>query len=372
MTDDRVERGLAAITEWEGPTPGLWARALESGGGSGGVVRPRGVLPVLGRPIPNGAIAAVLALIFVVAVFVSLPSLGGRARMSALRVESSPPPASAAPAAAHEMFKAPTMGLPSVDTAQEPGVGVRAWPSQAPDGIQRPREQVAARFVVRKATIEIETADVASAFAKAVHSVSAAQGEYVQDSSLSGEGRHARASLTLRVAADRLGEALTELRGLGAVASERSSGEDVTAQMVDLEARLRNEQRVEKELLELLEKRGDAPLKEVLELRQALSGVRESIEQMSGQREHLSRLVSLATVLVIIRTGDVPEAVRSGLGDYFLTNIARAWGMGLTALADSVAAQVRVAVGGLVWWVVLAVAIGAAVRWRRRRLARGV
>ena len=54
---------------------------------------------------------------------------------------------------------------------------------------------------------------------------------------------------------------------------------------------------MEKELLELLEKRGDAPLKEVLELRQALSGVRESIEQMSGQREHLSRLTDRAVDL---------------------------------------------------------------------------
>jgi len=133
--------------------------------------------------------------------------------------------------------------------------------------------------------------------------------------------------------------------------------------------------RVEAELLQLLEKRTDAPLKDVLELRQSLSSVRETIERLQGQRQHLSRLVSLATVLVIIRPPDhkpdQPPA-RAGLWDYFQSNIAAAWTTGLAFLADTLAALLRIAIGGLIWWLLAAIAITLALRHHRRALARGV
>jgi hypothetical protein len=222
--------------------------------------------------------------------------------------------------------------------------------------------------------MELESPDVPAAFAKAAHAVSEARAEYVQDSSLTGEGKNARATLTLRIAADRLGAAMNDLRALGTVKTENTTGEDVTSQAVDLDARLRNEQRVEAELLALLEKRSDAPLKEILELRQSLSSVRESIERLSGQRQHLGRLVSLATVLVIIRAPDQHDQppAPAGLWTYFSKNIEASWTTGLAYLADTVAALLRVLVGGIIWWTLAALALLAAARHHRRTLARGV
>jgi hypothetical protein len=122
----------------------------------------------------------------------------------------------------------------------------------APPGLPSDAIPPGARHVIQKATIELRTDDVRSAFLKTQHLISVASGEYVENSSLSGSGRDAYASLTLRIAVDRLSDVLNELRQLGEVTSEQLVGEDVTAQVVDLEARLRNEQRVETELLELL------------------------------------------------------------------------------------------------------------------------
>jgi len=229
------------------------------------------------------------------------------------------------------------------------------------------------RHIVRKATIELVTEDVRAAFRKAEMIVSEAGGEYVEDSSLTGTAENMRADLTLRVAADRLSEVMNELRDLGEVRSEKLTGEDVTTQVVDLEARLRNEQRVEVELLELLEKRQDAPLREILELRGTLSNVRGSIERLTAQRQRLSRLVSLATVLVIIRAEHAPappdEPTEFSIGTYFSEGVHKAWQKGLMLLADTCGFLLSVIVGGLIWWILLVLVFGAVWRYRRRSVA---
>jgi len=229
------------------------------------------------------------------------------------------------------------------------------------------------RHVIQKATIEMKTDDVRGAFLKTQHLISAASGEYVENSSLSGSGRDAYASLTLRIAVDRLSDVLNELRQLGEVTSEQLAGEDVTAQVVDLEARLRNEQRVETELLELLASREDAPLKDVLDLRNAIGQVRRNIEQMTAQRQRLGRLVSLATVLVLIRHDSEADDERATtdqtLGEYFGESIGRSWTTGLQYLADSIAFTVRMLIGGLIWWVLAIAALLLARHLARRKLA---
>ena len=132
------------------------------------------------------------------------------------------------------------------------------------------------------------------------------------------------------MAAGRLGEVLNALRELGEVKSVRKGGQDVTTQVVDLEARLRNERRIETELLALFDQRKDATLEEILKLRDKLGEVRRQIEQLVAQRQRLSRLVSLATILVIIRTPDAraEQEADLGLGAYFSESIGAAWKRG--------------------------------------------
>lgn len=225
------------------------------------------------------------------------------------------------------------------------------------------------RHVVHKATLELTTPDVRAAFLKAGLILNEALGEHIQDSSLTGTGNEATGTLTLRVVASRLSDVCNSLRELGVVVSERREGQDVTGQVVDLDARLKNERRVEQELLALFDQRKDAPLKDVLDLRQKLSEVRSGIEQMVAQREHLGRLVSLATVLVIIRTGEKPpeEPKDEGLSHYFSESIKHAWRTGTRGLADTVAALVSILIGGLIWWILLIVALLLLRRYVRGR-----
>ncbi len=223
------------------------------------------------------------------------------------------------------------------------------------------------RFVVRRATMELETRDVHAVFAKCSLLPNAALGEFIETSSISGDGDEARAEVTLRVTADRLSSVLNELRGFATITSEQSGGQDITDQVVDIDARLRNEQRIEQELLALLTSKKDASLEDVLRVQQELSRVREQIERMQAQRDSLGRLASLATVLVIIRHEGGPQQPPP---NSFKEAMGRAWSRGVDDLGGFVGGAVRLAVGGLPVWVV--VGAGAVVAWRtwkRKRAA---
>jgi hypothetical protein len=348
--DEQLERGLSELTRWEGEAPGLWRRALEQARAEGAPE------PRRWRVIPRTApmrlsaglgLAAALALLVTIPAVI-LPTLG-KARSSAPQDRHT---ARFAESAGSERFAEVLRSRVDPSAVLQPttdGRGVSALERQ----------------VVHRITLEIAVPDVRTAYLRAANAVSPARGEFVAESSLRGEGAAARASLTLRVAADRLSAALEELRALGEVISEQARGEDVTDQLVDLDARLRNEQRVEEELLRLMESRDDAPLKDVLELREQLGRVRVQIERLAAQRERLDRLVALATVLVIISPEDPDKG--AALWDGFTGALGQSWRRGVEALIASLGWIVSVLVGGLVWWVLLAIALAALRRWYWRR-----
>jgi len=398
-----LEQVLGELTTWSGPTPALWRRALAAAG----VTRVRRWPAFLRSPLTKRlAIGGVAAAVLLTIGVVSHEMLGAR-RNHSWGYFAAP---ADVPGSEYWFGRAEgTAGSFGVKYVQEnvEGVGVQEMAGRA---IRRVQERVGEvpgspvrgggaggryslgdavveryvgyavqgvsetepageRQVVRKATIELVATDVRTAFFKASHLVSAAQGEYVQDSSLTGTGTQLQGTLTLRVAVARLSDVLNELRTLGEVRVETNGGEDVTAQVVDVEARLRNERRVEQELLELLDKRSDAPLKEILDLRTSLGNVRQSIEQLIAQREQLSRLVALATVLVVIHPADAKPLPPAGLAAYFRDTLQRAWRGGLTFLVDTVAGLVAVVIGGLIWWVLLLVVVLSVRIYVRRRRA---
>jgi hypothetical protein len=108
-----------------------------------------------------------------------------------------------------------------------------------------------------------------------------------------GSGRTLTA--TLRVPADQLDATLAEVKALGRVESESQSGQDVTSQYVDLQARLSNARNTEQRLTDLLRNR-TGKLSDVLEVEQELDRVRGQIEQMEAERKNMSNQVSYATL----------------------------------------------------------------------------
>lgn len=358
---DPLERRLAALTDWRDAPPTLHEEALKrvrQGDDKAAATRRPGLLARM-RTRPAVAVPVVAAATLVlVAAAQFLSGARESARRAPPSVEAFASPATASPEVQdRQRFKAFT----------DKGVA----PPPADQAVPAETAALAERSVIRKASIEIQSADVRADFSRAAMLVNDGLGEFVESSSLTGEGAAAQGTLTLRVTAERLSDVLNELRTLGEVVSEKSSGDDVTEQAVDLEARLRNEQRVETELLGLLETRKGAPLKEILDMREQVARVRERIEQMTAQHERLGRSVSLATVLVILRPVAPADPAaqeakhEASTWEYFTQRMAVAWQGGTRSLADSAADIVRALVGGLVWWALLAGVIGACLRMTR-------
>lgn len=388
---EQLEKDLAGLTRWPGGGTALWKQAMRSAGAPkpGNARGDSFWWRLVTLRLSNAALAGLaLVCVFIAAGIMSLPQMksafGPRFRNRA--VQTSSLAASNLRGHAHAMqIRDDLIGLDALGTDMWSVVRANnttprqfITPSSNYDAdsagfpaLSPLSEHPLDRQVARNATMQLKTDNVRAAFAKVQHLVRPAVGEYVEQSSIAGQEENTTATLTLRVAADRLSEVLNQLRDLGTVVSEQQGGQDVTAQAVDLDARLRNEQRVETELLALLESRKDAPLKELLELRDSLGRVRSEIERLTGQREQLARLVSLASVLVILTAKDAadPAPPAEGLFAYFGNELGNAWRAGVYFLADTLTLMVRIIVGGAVFWVLLAVVVFMVKRRRNRTQA---
>ena len=217
------------------------------------------------------------------------------------------------------------------------------------------------RQIIRRAQVDVVASDVQVAFRKAQDLVKVELGEFVQESTLSGAGKAMSGRVVLRLEPSRLAEVMQATRGLGELAAEQTGGDDVTDRLTDLDAQIRNEQRVEKEMLELFDLRKDAPLKEVLDLREQLARVRGNIERMQASKSQMGRLVSLATLTLTIRPEpDVtiaPPVVEEtpSFGARFSQEIGRSWDRATNNLVSSAGWAVETVIGGLPTWTVLGV-----------------
>lgn len=118
------------------------------------------------------------------------------------------------------------------------------------------------------------------------------------------------ARVTLRVPAGSLDEVLQTVRGMVIkVQEENISGQDVTEEYVDLQARLRNLEATEKELLALLtevrENRGKA--EDILKIHRELTSIRGQIESLKGRKQYLERMTAMATLHIEIRPKEAPR-----------------------------------------------------------------
>ncbi len=150
-------------------------------------------------------------------------------------------------------------------------------------------------MIIRTAGITITTSDFGNARA-ALEDILKRHHGYVGELNVSTPTGSARSiSATLRVPADQLGATMADLRKLGRVESESQSGQEVTAQYVDLEARLTNAKHTEERLTDLLSQR-TGKLSDVLAFEKEIDRVRGEIESMEAERKNLSNQVDFATI----------------------------------------------------------------------------
>jgi hypothetical protein len=130
------------------------------------------------------------------------------------------------------------------------------------------------------------------------------------------------ATVTLRVPEAVFETALRRFARLGEVEYRRTSTEDVSDQMVDLQARLRHARAVERRLLRFLE--ASDTIREMLAVQDRLDQVQLEIEQLTAQIESLREVTTFATISVGLRAEGDPRPV-IGAGGGVWDNFMDAW-----------------------------------------------
>ena len=99
----------------------------------------------------------------------------------------------------------------------------------------------------------------------------------------------------VRIPSEHLDAAIGELKKLGRVDVEAQTGQEVTAEYVDLQARLANARNTEQRLTEVLQQR-TGKLADVLAVENEIARVRGEIESMEAERKTTATQVAFATL----------------------------------------------------------------------------
>lgn len=201
--------------------------------------------------------------------------------------------------------------MDSVAGAPAPAFG----PPQAPPE--------AKRDVVQTGSMTVSVKSPSEAADKAAEIVENADGRVDSRSEDAGSGSgRAVTSIVLRVPAAKLDEVMRELKALGTVENVETSSEDVTAQRVDLDARIKALQTSVDRLLAIMRDARDPDA--LIKAEDALSERQAELDSLRAQREALGDRVAYSTVDVSFIAeqvgGPAPEQYEG-----FLGQIERGW-----------------------------------------------
>ncbi len=240
------------------------------------------------KPNPNPANKSTtrfaVALFLTLSSAIALPSCGGAQTSS-----SAPPDAGSSsirenqvPASAPPPPPAPE---PAAQRSKTPGASKKAAETPA----TRPQLIKKAELSVVVKSIDASTKSVTNIVEKQQGDILGFQNQKPPDSSV-----RQTASVEIRVPQQRLETTLDALAKLGTVENRALTAEDVTDQLVDSEARLRNLRKSEEMVLKIMERSGSVG--DVLKAAQELSNIRESIERIDAQLKSLRNQVAYSTI----------------------------------------------------------------------------
>ncbi len=209
-----------------------------------------------------------------------------------------------APAVAPEAYDysampAPTAGV--VDSLQSPGGGVDAAAVE--------------RIVIQNADISIVVSDV-EARMRDIEVMTQQMGGFVVSSNLYQSYTNnyvevPEAQVVIRVPAEKLEEALKQIKkGVVDVQTETRSGQDVTAEYVDLKSRLVNLEAAEKQLNEIMDTA--TATEDVVNIFNQLVYYREQIEIVKGQMKYYEEAAALSAITINIIAEEKDQPIEIG------------------------------------------------------------
>lgn len=221
--------------------------------------------------------------------------------------------------------------------------------------------------IIKTGELSIATGDDSSvdqAFA-GVGGIARDLGGFVSSSNARAGSGAGYATLVIRVPSARFEEAVERVSKLGEVKALTTSAQDVTGQVVDVQARIRNLEAQRDQILALMSQA--KTVQETITIQDRLFAVTEQLEQLKGRLETLNSQTSYATLNVTIAgNATAPPRPSSNWGTgRALSRAAHAFVDTLNGFIVLMGPLVFLAIlGGAIWLVVATI-----LRRRRRRSA---
>jgi hypothetical protein len=242
-------------------------------------------------------------------------------------------------------------------------MAMKAPPSQ-------PGGEVKTQMIARTASLTIEAKQIEAARAALEAMLARHHGYAAQLGVDTPEYGQRSMHGSLRVPAAELDASLAEFKTLGRVESESQSGEEVSQQHEDLEARLKTARDTEERFRSILQQR-TGTVADVLQVQEGIARVRSEIEEMEAEQRGLEHRVAYASVEITLTEEfkarlDAPgDSVGTQMGNAFVVGYHHAAGtvLGIVLFAEEYGPAL------LIWGVILGVPVWLGWRrWRRVRV----
>lgn len=219
------------------------------------------------------------------------------------------------------------------------------------------------RKIIRNAEFTLES-DAPADGQRRIAAIAEAHGGFVvtseakQSDSESGSRINVTVTVVVRVPSTQFGPTVEEIRGVGTrVKQEKITGQDVTEEYVDLEARIRTQRALEAQFLEIMKQA--RKVTDALEVQRQLAEVRTEIERLEGRRRFLENQSNLSTISVTLAPS-TPIVAASTSGFFF--NVKQALGDGVDVAAAIILGLIRLTIA--LTPIVLLIVLPVGLLWR--------
>jgi hypothetical protein len=197
---------------------------------------------------------------------------------------------------ASEQSYSPTLtAMALISHATQTAVAFGPVPSGDSTGEEFPQPE---RLIIKNGDMSLLVEDI-DVTLDAITGIAAQYGGYVLRTSANRTGVNS-ATITIAVEAAYFENAIQSIRGTGLeVLSESTSGEDVTAEYVDLDSRMRNLEATRDRLRGFLDESQN--VEEALDVNTELSRIEGEIEQVKGRMNYLTGRAAFSTITITLR-----------------------------------------------------------------------
>lgn len=159
------------------------------------------------------------------------------------------------------------------------------------------------RLVIKETNMSLLVKDVGEVISK-TEELAKQQGGFFVSSNLNRPEESETGTIVIRVPEEKRKEALSAIKAMGVrVISENVSGDDVTDQYVDVEARLSTLETTKRKLESLLDQA--ANVTEILNVQREIDNLQYQIDSLKGQKEYLEQSAKLSRITIYLSTDEL-------------------------------------------------------------------